>query len=350
MTDYFLRRLLVMVPTFLGITLVTFVVINLAPGGPVEQMLRDIRFGAALGGTGGTGGAEGAHSAISHEGVTEETIAELRRQFGFDKPLLERYWIWLSNLAHLDFGRSFVQDEPAIRVIASKFPVSLQFGIASFVLTYLVCIPLGVAKAVADGTPFDTGSSLLVFVGYAVSPLMLGILLIVLFGGGSFLDWFPISGSTSDFYELMGPWQRLLDRAHHAVLPLLCYLVGNFATLTLLMKNAFLEELGKAYVTAARAKGLSERSVRYRHALRNALIPIVTGLGQFLGVFFVGNLFIEQIFSLDGMGLLFYNSLLARDYPVLLGILTLVSLTLMVGNLLSDFCYVLVDPRIDFAR
>jgi microcin C transport system permease protein len=179
---------------------------------------------------------------------------------------------------------------------------------------------------------------------------MLGILLIVLFGGGSFLDWFPISGSTSDFYELMGPWQRLLDRAHHAVLPLLCYLVGNFATLTLLMKNAFLEELGKAYVTAARAKGLSERSVRYRHALRNALIPIVTGLGQFLGVFFVGNLFIEQIFSLDGMGLLFYNSLLARDYPVLLGILTLVSLTLMVGNLLSDFCYVLVDPRIDFAR
>ncbi|HKI97881.1 MAG TPA: ABC transporter permease subunit [bacterium] len=346
MTAYFLRRLLVMVPTFLGITLVTFVVINLAPGGPVEQMLRDIRFGAALGGgAGGTGGP----GAISHEGVTQQTIEELRHQFGFDKPLLERYGIWLWNLAHLDFGRSFVHDEPAIAVIAGKFPVSLQFGIASFVLTYLVCIPLGVAKAVHDGTPFDTASSALVFVGYAISPLMLGILLIVLFGGGSFLNWFPISGSTSDFYELMGPAQRIWDRTQHAVLPLLCYLIGNFATLTLLMKNAFLEELSKAYVTTARAKGLGEGTVRYRHALRNALIPIVTGLGQFLGVFFVGNLFIEQIFSLDGMGLLFYNSLLARDYPVLLGILTLVSLTLMLGNLLSDFAYVLVDPRIDFA-
>jgi microcin C transport system permease protein len=347
MATYFLRRLLVMVPTFLGITLVTFVVINLAPGGPVEQMLRDIRFGAALG---GAGGAEGARGAISHEGVTEETIVELRRQFGFDQPLLRRYWIWLRNLARLDFGRSFVHDEPAIAVIAGKFPVSLQFGIASFVLTYLVCIPLGVAKAVRDGKTFDTVSSAVVFVGYAISPLMLGILLIVLFGGGTFLDWFPITGSSSDFYELMGPWERLWDRTRHAVLPLLCYLIGNFATLTLLMKNAFLEELGKGYVTTARAKGLGERTVRYRHALRNALIPIVTGLGHFLGVFFVGNLFIEQIFSLDGMGLLFYNSLLARDYPVLLGILTLVSLTLMVGNLLADFLYVVVDPRIDFAE
>jgi microcin C transport system permease protein len=348
MADYFLRRLLVMVPTFLGITLVTFVVINLAPGGPVEQMLRDIRFGAALSGAGGSG--TGAPSAISHEGVTEETIAELRRQFGFDKPLLQRYGIWLLNLARLDFGRSFVHDEPAIAIIAGKFPVSLQFGIASFVLTYLVCIPLGVAKAVRDGSAFDGLSSVLVFVGYSISPLMLGILLIVLFGGGTFLNWFPISGSSADFTELMGPWELLWDRARHAVLPLLCYLIGNFATLTLLMKNAFLEELGKAYVVTARAKGLHERTVKYGHALRNALIPIVTGLGQFLGVFFVGNLFIEQIFSLDGMGLLFYNSLLARDYPVLLGILTLVSLTLMVGNLLSDFLYVVVDPRIDFAR
>jgi microcin C transport system permease protein len=348
MTTYFLRRLLVMVPTFLGITLVVFVVINLAPGGPVEQMLRDIRFGAAAGGAGGA--STGAPDVISHEGVTEETIAELRRQFGFDKPLLQRYGTWLLNLARLDFGRSFVHDEPAIEVIASKFPVSLQFGIASFVLTYLVCIPLGVAKAVRDGSPFDTGSSLLVYVGYAVSPLMLGILLIVLFGGGTFLDWFPITGSSADFAELLTPWQRFLDRVHHAVLPLLCYLIGNFATLTLLMKNALLEELGKAYLVTARAKGLGEPLVRYRHALRNALIPIVTGLGHFLGVFFVGNLFIEQIFSLDGMGLLFYHSLLARDYPVLLGILTLVSLTLMVGNLLADFLYVVVDPRIDFAE
>jgi len=346
MAVYFLRRLLFLVPTFLGITLVTFVVINLAPGGPMERMLADIRFGAAMGG----GAAGGGESALTHEGVSEETLEELKRQFGFDRPLLERYAIWLGNLLRLDFGTSFVHDEPAIAVIVGKFPVSLQFGIASLVLTYLVCIPLGVFKAVRDGTPFDNATSALVFAGYAVSPLMLGILLIVLFGGGTFLDWFPISGSTSDLYEALTPWEQALDRLHHAVLPLLCYLIGNFAALTLLMKNAFLEELGKGYVATARAKGLSEGVVRYRHALRNALIPIVTGLGGILGVFFVGNLFIEQIFSLDGMGLLFYNALLARDYPVLLGVLSLVSLTLMLGNILSDFFYVVVDPRIDFSH
>lgn len=345
MGDYFLRRLLFLVPTFLGITLVTFVVINLAPGGPMERMLADIRFGAAMGS--GAGGGEGT---ITHEGVTEEILEELNRQFGFDRPLLERYGIWLGNLLRLDFGTSFVHDEPAIEVIAGKFPVSLQFGIASLVLTYLVCIPLGVFKAVRDGDPIDTITSAIVFAGYAVSPLMLGILLIVLFGGGTFFDWFPISGSASDLSDMMTPWEQVVDRIHHAVLPLLCYLIGNFAALTLLMKNALLEELGKGYVQTARAKGLGEMTVRYRHALRNALIPIVTGLGGILGVFFVGNLFIEQIFSLDGMGLLFYNALLARDYPVLLGVLSLVSLTLMLGNILSDFFYIVVDPRIDFSQ
>ena len=343
MTDYFLRRLLVMVPTLLGITLVTFVVINLAPGGPMEQMLQQIRFGAAESGGGSSGG-------ITHEGVSGETLEELRRQFGYDKPLLSRYLHWLGNLLRLDFGTSFVHDEPAFGVIRSKFPVSLQFGIASFILTYLICVPLGILKAVRDGTWVDQGTSLLVYAGYAISPLMLGILLIVLFGGGTFLAWFPISGSVSDHYELLGPWEALWDRLHHAVLPLACYLIGNFATLTLLTKNAFLEQLRQPYVATARAKGLSRRQVHYGHVLRNALIPIVTGLGAFLGVFFVGNLFIEQIFSLDGMGLLFYNALLARDYPVLLGILTLVSLTLMLGNLLSDLLYVWVDPRIDYNR
>lgn len=342
MRDYVLRRLLMMVPTFIGITLVTFVVINLAPGGPIEQMLRDIRFGAAISGTGGIAGG------VEHQGVTEETLAELRRQFGFDKPLLVRYGIWLGNLLRLDFGESFVYDEPAIGVIVSKFPVSLQFGVASFFLTYLICVPLGIAKAVRDRTPFDAATSVLVFAGYAISPIMLGILLIVLFGGGSFLDWFPISGAVSDLHEELGLGERVWDRIHHAVLPLLCYLIGNFATLTLLMKNAVLEEIGRGYVVTARAKGLGERAVLFGHVLRNALIPVATGLGSFLGVFFVGNLFIEQIFALDGMGLLFYNSLLARDYPVLLGILSLVSLTLMLGNLLSDVLYVLVDPRIDF--
>ena len=332
-----------MVPTFLGITLVTFVIINLAPGGPIEQMMRDIRFGAGEGGTG-----LGA-STVQHQGVTEETMQELRVQFGFDKPLLVRYGSWLLNLLRLDFGRSFVYDEPVIRVIVSKFPVSLQFGISSFLLTYLVCVPLGIAKAVGDGTPFDAATSIVVFAGYAVSPIMLGILLIVLFGGGGMLDWFPITGSISDVYEDLDLWGRIADRAYHAVLPLLCYLIGNFATLTLLMKNAVLEEVGKGYVVTARAKGLSEPAVLFRHVLRNALIPIATGLGGFLGIFFVGNLFIEQIFALDGMGLLFYNSLLARDYPVLLGVLSLVSVTLLAGNLISDMLYVLVDPRIAFS-
>ena len=343
MLAYFLRRLLSVVPTFLGITLLTFVVVNLAPGGPIEQMLQEIRFGAAQRGAGGAGG-------IRHQGVTEETLLELKRQFGFDKPLLVRYGLWLGDLARLDFGRSFSQDAPALQVIASKLPVSLQFGIASFVLTYLVCIPLGIAKAVKDGTPFDAATSALVFVGHSISPLMLGVLLIVLFGGGSFLNWFPISGAAGDFAGELGFWAQAWDRVQHAVLPLLCYLAGNFASLTLLMKNAFLEELGKAYVVTARAKGLPEAQVRYGHALRNALIAPATGLGAFLGVFLAGNLFIEQIFSLDGMGLLFYQSLLARDYPVLLGLLALSSLTLLFGNLLSDFVYVLVDPRIDFAK
>lgn len=343
MTEYFLRRILIMLPTFLGITLVVFVVINLAPGGPIDQMLQEIRFGAAAGG--GAGGI----SSMTHEGVSQQIIEELRRQYGFDKPLLVRYGIWLGNLARFDFGKSFVYEEPVIEVIVSKFPVSLQFGVISFFLTYLVCVPLGILKAVYDGSSFDTGTSVVVFVGYSISPIMLGILLIVVFGGGSFLGWFPISGTTSDLYDIMSPVEKVGDRIHHFVLPLICYLIGNFATLTLLMKNSILDEIGKAYVVTARAKGLPEKVVFYRHVLRNALIPIATGLGGFLSIFFAGNLFIEQIFSLDGMGLLFYQSLLARDYPVILGLLTVLSLILILGNLISDFLYIVVDPRIDFA-
>jgi len=345
MAEYFLRRVLIMIPTFLGITLVIFVVINLAPGGPIDQMLQEIRFGAA----GGAAPAGGGGAGSSHEGVSEQIIQELKRQYGFDRPLLVRYGIWLGNLVQFEFGRSFVHEQPVMNVIVSKFPVSLQFGVISFLVTYLVCVPLGIAKAVYDGSHFDTFTSVLVFVGYSISPVMLGILLIVLFGGGSFLDWFPISGTTGDLYDILSPSEKVLDRAHHFVLPLICYLIGNFATLTLLMKNSILDEIGKAYVITARAKGLPERVVFSRHVLRNALIPIATGLGGFLSVFFAGNLFIEQIFALDGMGLLFYQSLLARDYPVILGLLSITSLILILGNLISDFLYILVDPRIDFA-
>jgi len=345
MTEYFLRRILMIVPTFIGITLVTFVIINLAPGGPIEQMMRDIRFGAAA-----SGMTAGETSNLASQGVNEEILEELKRQFGFDKPLLTRYGLWLLSLARLDFGDSFVHDEPVIDVIVSKFPISLQFGLISFFLTYLVCIPLGIAKAVKDGHWFDHLSSILVFIGYSISPLMLGILLIVVFGGGTFFDWFPISGLTSDLYEEMGFWGKVWDRIHHMVLPLACYLISSFATLTLLMKNSVLEEIGKEYVITARSKGLTSGVVFFRHVLRNALIPIATGMGGFLGVFFVGNLFIEQIFSIDGMGLLFYNTLLARDYPLLLGLLSLISLVMMFGNLISDFLYIVVDPRIDFSE
>ncbi len=342
MFSYIVKRIMAMVPTFVGITLMTFLVINLAPGGPVEQFLREVRFGQVQ-----TGSTTGSGSGIENAGVTGDTLRELKAQFGYDKPVLERYFIWLGNLLRLDFGRSFVHDVPAIEVIASKFPVSLQFGITSFLLTYLVCIPLGVWKAVHDGQWEDTSTSALVFTGYAVSPLMLGIVLIVVFGGGVF-DWFPISGSVSDLHDELGFFARIQDRIHHAILPLGCYLAGNFAALTLLMKNAFLEEMNKPYAITAIAKGLPMRTVRYSHVLRNAMIPIATGLGSFLGIFFAGNLFIEQIFSLDGMGLLFYQALLARDYPILLGSLSLISMILMLGNLISDMLYVILDPRIDF--
>ena len=257
--------------------------------------------------------------------------------------------VTVASLAMLN-GTSVAAKTRQLSAAVEKLPVSASLGVISFFMTYIICIVLGIAKAVSDGGAFDAVSSVLVFVGYSISPLMLGILLIVLFGGGTFLDWFPISGMVSDFYDEMGIWEKAGDRIHHFVLPLFCYLISNFATLTLLMKNSILEEIGKDYVTTARSKGLDDRVVFFRHVLRNALIPLATGLGGFLGVFFVGNLFIEQIFSLDGMGLLFYNSLLARDYPVLLGILSLVSIILMLGNLISDFLYVVVDPRIDFAR
>ncbi len=344
MAQYFIKRLLIIAPTFIGISLMTFLVVNLAPGGPIEQTLREIRFGSA-----GIGQA-GDTNNIANQGVSQEVIEQLKKQYGFDKPLIVRYLIWISSLVRLDFGDSFIHDESVISVVRSKFPVSLMFGVTSLILTYLICIPLGVIKAVRDGSWFDSSSSVLVFVGYATPSLMLGILLIVLFGGGTFFNWFPISGTVSDLHDILSLPERIWDRIHHSILPLISYLAGNFAALTLLMKNSYLEEIQKPYVMTARSKGLSEVVIRYRHALRNALIPIVTGLGGFLGVFFVGNLFIEQIFSLDGIGLLFYSSLLARDYPVVLGILSMTSIILLIGNVISDFFYTLVDPRIDFNK
>lgn len=327
-----------MLPTLLGITLVTFVIINLAPGGPIEQKLQQIQEAQASGGMSDMGTAQ----------VTEEVIEDLRKQYGFDKPLSTRYFIWIEKLWNMDFGQSFTYEEPAYDVIVSKFPVSLQFGIASLILVYLICIPLGVYKAVNDGSSFDVTSSFLLFVMYSIVPFMFGILLITFFSSDSFLDLFPIGGLVSDNYEDLSFWEQIKDRVHHFVLPLASYMIGSFTTLTFLMKNSLLEEVKKDYVRTAKAKGLDKSKVYLKHALRNSLIPVVTGLGGFLSIFFAGSLLIETIFQLDGIGLLGYNSILARDYNVIMGLVFLQAIAMLVGNLISDLAYVVVDPRINF--
>ncbi len=331
-----------MIPTLLGITVIVFIIINLAPGSPIEQKIQQIRFGGA--GANVSAGTNSQDSAVS-----EEVIEALKKQYGFDKPLHVRYWMWLKNLAHFDFGESFTYEEPVLDVIVSKFPVSMQFGIVSFILSYLICIPLGVFKAVKHGTSFDLVSSFALFVMYSIPPFMLGILLIVFFSGGQFLDIFPIGGFVSDAYEDLSFWGQVWDRIYHAILPLTCYVIGSFTTLTMLMKNSLLEEIKKDYIRTARAKGLSEKKVYLKHALRNALIPIATGIGAFLGVFFAGSILLETIFQLDGMGLLSYQATLERDYNVIMGLLFIQSMLMLVGNLISDITYVFVDPRIDFS-
>ncbi len=334
-----------MIPTLIGVTLVVFAVINLAPGSPVEQKLQQLRFGGGMG-TVGSGDASGGNRGSST--VSDEVLAALNKQYGFDRPLHERYLKWLGNIITLDFGESFTYEEPVIDVITSKCPVSLQFGIASLILSYLVSIPLGIYKALKHGSLMDTSSSFLLFVAYSIPPFMLAILFIVFLAGGSFFDLFPIGGVYSDQYDELSLMGKIIDRLHHFVLPLFCYTVGSFTSLTLLMKNSLLEEVKKDYVRTARAKGLPERLVYLKHALRNALIPVVTGLGGFLMVFFAGSLLLETIFQLDGIGLLSYKSVLARDYNVIMGLVFLQSVLFLIGNVLSDIAYVLVDPRIDY--
>ncbi|MFN7825306.1 MAG: ABC transporter permease subunit [Pseudobdellovibrionaceae bacterium] len=332
-----------MIPTFLGITLFSFLIINLAPGGPVEQAIQKIRFGAADSVGSGQGNVR-----VKNEGLNEELIEALKKQYGFDKPVHERYFIWLGNIVRLDFGESFTYQEPAMNVIASKFPVSLQFGIASLFLTYLVCIPLGIAKAVRAGSRFDSISGLVLTATYTIPPLVLGIFLITFFAGGSYFSWFPIGMLYSDDYDSLTFWGQIWDRLHHFVLPLICYMIGGFTELTMLMRNSMLDVIKMDYVRTARAKGLEEKFVMYKHALRNALIPIATGLGGFFRVFLAGSLIIETVFQLDGIGLLSYSSIQSRDYNVIMGLIFLSSVFLMIGRIFSDIVYVLIDPRIDF--
>lgn len=341
MYQYILKRLLLIIPTLLGITLVVFALVNLAPGSPLEQKLQELRFGGSS--------QVGESSRNSGQaGVSKEVMEALKKQYGLDQPLHTRYFIWLKNLVTLDFGESFIYEEPVADLIISKFPVSLQFGIVSLVLAYLISIPLGVFKAIYEGSSFDTISSVLIFAMYSIPGFMLAILLVVFLAGGNFLDIFPIGGLYSDFYDEMNGFEQMIDRIYHFILPTISYTIGSFTTLTVLMKNSLLDVIKSDYIRTARAKGLSDKVVYFKHGLRNALIPIVTGIGSFLGIFLAGSLLIEKIFQLDGIGLLSFNSMLSRDYNVILGLIVIQSFLMLLGNLISDIAYVLVDPRIDF--
>ncbi len=344
MLKYFFRRLAILIPTLIGVTIVVFAIINMAPGGPIEQKIQQMRFGAGDGG----GAQSGNVNRGSEQGVSNEIMEALKKQYGFDKPLYERYFLWLKNIATLNFGESFTYEEPVLDVIVSKFPVSLQFGIISLIISYIISVPLGVVKAIKHGTTFDVASSFILFVFYSIPSFMLAILLIVVFSGGSFWEIFPIGGIQSEAFDELSHWEQFVDRVHHFTLPLICYTIGSFTSLTILMKNSLIEEIKKDYIRTARAKGVDEKVVYMKHALRNALIPIVTGLGGFLSVFFAGSVLLETIFQLDGIGLLSYKSILSRDYNVIMGLVFIQSGLFLLGNILSDFAYVLVDPRIDF--
>ena len=338
MTGYFARRFLLIIPTFIGITLAVFVVMHFVPGGPVERQIMRYRMAVSEGGAGGR----------VDVALPEAAIAEMRRYYGFDKPVYTRYGLWLWNVLHLDLGRSYVYQDPVLDVIKSRFPVSLFLGLTGFFLSYLVCVPLGVYKAIRHGTRFDIVSSVLVFLGYSIPGWALGTALLVLFGGGSFWNVFPLGGFRPSNWDYLNFFEKIVAQLHHMFLPVLCYMLGSFATLTILMKNSVMENLGQDYIRTAFAKGLSERRVIFVHALRNSLIPIATGLGHVISLILAGSFLIEKVFNIDGMGYLGYTSILQRDYPVALGILVISSLLMLVGNILSDMIYVIVDPRIRF--
>ncbi len=348
MGPYILRRILLMIPTLFGIMLVTFTVTQFVPGGPVERML------AQLEGHGGPGGGEvrlsqGNDFYQGKKGLDEERVAKLKELYGFDKPPVERFVTMLKNYLVLDFGESYYHHRSVVALVISKMPVSMSLGLWSFLIVYGTCIPLGIAKAVRDGSRFDVLTSSVILVGYAIPGFVLAILLIVLFGGGSFWNIFPLRGLVSDNWADLPLISKVLDYLWHMVLPIISSTVGSLAVMTLLTKNSFLEEIRKQYVLTARAKGLSENRVLYRHIFRNAIIPIITGFpGSFITAFFTGSLLIETIFSLDGMGLLAYDSIINRDYPVVLGTLYFFTIIGLISRLLSDLSYVVVDPRISF--
>lgn len=343
MLYYICKRLLLMIPTLFGVMLVTFVVTQFVPGGPVEKLIAEMA---------GYGEAQEAVSGSFYRGdagVDNERVEALRKLYGFDRPATERFLVMMRNYLVFDFGESYYYKRSVVDLVLARMPVSMSLGLWSFLIVYGVCIPLGIRKAVLDGSRFDVLTSTIILVGYAIPGFVLGIALIVLFGGGSFWNIFPLRGLVSDDWSTMSWGMKILDYLWHMVLPITAGAVGSLAVMTMLTKNSFLEEIRKQYVLTARAKGLSENQVLYKHVFRNAIIPIITGFpGYFIASFFTGSLLIETIFSLDGMGLLAYQSVLNRDYPVVLGTLYFFTLIGLVSRLLSDLSYIVADPRISF--
>jgi microcin C transport system permease protein len=348
LAPYIVKRLLLMIPTLIGVLTITFAVVQFVPGGPVEQMVLELkgRGGAGVGAGESTGGGS---TYRGRQGIDEKNLAEIKALYGFDKPPIERYFSMLSRFARFDLGQSYYQHQSVWQLVVSKLPVSISIGLWTFFLTYLVSIPLGIAKAVRDGSRFDAVTSTMILVGYAIPGFVLGVLLLVIFGGGSFLQIFPLRGLTSDNWSDLSLMGKVMDYLWHLVLPITASVLGSFAVVTMLTKNSFLEEIRKQYVLTARAKGLTEKQVLWKHVFRNALLPLVTGFpAAFIGAFFTGSLLIETLFSLDGLGLLSYESVMRRDYPVVFGTLYLFTLIGLFTKLISDLCYVYVDPRIQF--
>ena len=366
MAAYILRRLLLIIPTMLGIMLVSFTIIQFAPGGPVERVIAQLS-GTDVGATARIGGGQGsdfsgtssnaANSADTGnnskyrgaQGLDPEFIKKLEKQFGFDKPAHERFWIMIKSYFVFDFGESYFRDVSVIELIKEKMPVSISLGLWMTLLSYGISIPLGIMKAVRDGSRFDVWTSGVIVIGYAIPGFLLAVFLIILFAGGSFFDVFPLRGLTSDNFDQLPWYGKIIDYFWHLTLPIIAMAVGAFATTSFLTKNSFLDEIKKQYVMTARAKGLSEREVLYGHVFRNAMLIIIAGFpGAFIGAFFAGSLLIEQIFSLDGLGLLSFESVVNRDYPVVFATLYIFGLLGLVISLISDLTYTWIDPRIDF--
>ena len=362
MGAYILRRLLLVIPTLIGVMVINFTLVQFVPDGPIEQIIADMQgqgdVTRGFTGSGGDDAARGAAAApagteryIGARGLPPAFIAQLEREFGFDKPPLQRFLDMMWNYMRFDFGTSYFTSKTVVQLIVERMPVSISLGLWSTLIAYVVSIPLGIRKAVRDGTPFDTWTSGAIIVGYAIPGFLFAILLLVLFAGGSYWQWFPSRGlhSEADVWNAMTWPQRILDYAHHMILPTIALTISSFATLTLLTKNSFLDELRKHYVMTARAKGLVERRVLYGHVFRNAMLIVIAGFpAVFIGAFFGGSLIIETVFSLDGLGKLFFEAAVARDYPVIFGTLFIFTLVGLLVGILSDLMYVWIDPRIDF--